>query len=946
MNFLKYCGIGATSGSQQQDQTSELSRGTPAPTHAAPNDKNNNNISALPTGDSEEDKQEDLPQQTETMDVEPDTIYTPAHNLSDKVNEQEKPHEQSEPMDEGAPDTIYTPAHNLSDKVNEQEKPHEQSEPMDEGAPDTIQTTDSQTTDSVGLPNGDNEPAVSPLSANPPLSILSSLRDKPVFPKPNRAFGSSTDQEMSSLTSLGPKNSTQSTETQRSQKATDGKKRKKPPTCQKGNPKHSKKTGTDKKSRSEPIEITSDDESDSDNVSQSDSINNLLDELSGTVNKLVNDENSDNENSDDENSDDEEQMTDDEKHLPRSQKRTTAGKPKAKGFKKGKLPTDEPEEELGEDEAGRLKDGGVPDHIHVGDTDSIVSKGAKPDHNMTTRLLVKEKTGLEEGRPKKEVPIKAFELMIDYAFQTVGLDSAKYPVVFKMAVKYISSTNFFQAKVFSAWGAQKRINTEADLLRATSARYPHYVLTMAPDLILCLIAAIDLRPDAYGEANGRGITIIDEFHVFKYLQSAIELGETISWGKGSRGQLLMLGRRGDHEPVPVNLPVNLAIPKSTKAQTKARKKLPEAIPNPYPANPITARQAPVFMEPYPRRQTLPAAPITKVITAEEWDQRNAHWLDKLTDLESTKDMFGPTIEEEVTEEIFPLISQARRNILRLWAKWVDFDLDWTLLDAPILSQIEVPDETSQGIFDVETDTARRSIRAIETVALSLPKASQRAAEKIKQHTDRLFACRDSEMDNHTIMAQSVAKLRESSSVTAANMNAAFEATETRLQSRVDPAQTARDKALEALEADMANALKNPIIDGPAEELILFLKNHWRMRDGEIEEWKDMANSVCRTAKEAGHPINETDQDVCDNHDWDSLMRLAHSRGGEVLVTLLNMERCDPDPEFLTRRDAWYKETLADSQYKEWCDMYPVGEEPQAGDNDPESDQESSESDKE
>ncbi|KAF5986182.1 hypothetical protein FCOIX_1670 [Fusarium coicis] len=289
---------------------------------------------------------------------------------------------------------------------------------------------------------------------------------------------------------------------------------------------------------------------------------------------------------------------------------------------------------------------------------------------------------------------------------------------------------------------------------------------MAPGLILCLIAATDLRSEVYGEPTGRGVTIIGEFHVFSHLRSAIEQGETISWDKGSRGQLLILGRRGEHDPLPSDLPVL----RSSKGQTKKRKKIPQAVPEPHPANVINMEQASIdFMQPYPFRPTLQSTPITKVTTAEEWDRRNAHWLDKLMDPKSTKDNLGPTIEEEVTEEVFPLISKARRNILYRWAKSEDFNLDLRLLKAPILSQVEVRDNTNRGIIDVETDSTRRSIRAIETAALSLPKAYQKTAALIKQHTDRLFACRDQEIDNQTLRAQSVAEGRESLSVTMAEI---------------------------------------------------------------------------------------------------------------------------------------------------------------------------------
>ncbi|KAF5582226.1 hypothetical protein FPCIR_9658 [Fusarium pseudocircinatum] len=347
-------------------------------------------------------------------------------------------------------------------------------------------------------------------------------------------------------------------------------------------------------------------------------------------------------------------------------------------------------------------------------------------------------------------------------------------------------------------------------------------------------------------------------------------------------------------------PTNSTQPTDTHSSKKTRdakkrKRLPEAIPVPVPANAFNIQQAPTKLwQPYLFRPSLPTAPITKVITAEEWDRRNAHWLDQLMDPDSTKEMFGSTVEEEVTEEIFPLISKARRSVLYRWAKSEGFNLDSRLLAAPMLPQVEVEDETNKETFTVETDTARRTIRAIETIALSLPKAHQKTAAVIKEHTNRLFACRDHEMDNYTLMVQSVAKLRKAPSVTVATMNAGFMANETQLRSRVDPTQAVREKGLEALETDLQKALKTPTVDVSGDQLIAFLKSHWRMQDHEISDWKELANSVCHTAKEAGHPINQNDRDACNNYDWNSLLRLAITRGGKALVALLNMERCAQD----------------------------------------------------
>ncbi|KAG5749124.1 hypothetical protein H9Q70_008217 [Fusarium xylarioides] len=800
-----------------------------------------------------------------------------------------------------APDTIPTPSQDTPQAPETMDNvDHDAAlEAAFLNLPDDQSTVPQVSTD-PRLPDGESTAPQVP--TDPRLTDSSQLQNKPVCPKP--------------------------TETPSSKSNTDSKKRKVPPTRRSSNRKQLKTT-TDNNTPSTTIEINSDDESESDGPSDSDSLLEKFAEYANEQGDEPESSNDESESSDNESesSDDEEQKTDDEQHLPKPPKRRTDKELKVTRSKKIICPTDELQKGLGEDEDGILKDGEVPAHIHVGNTDEIASKGPKPDHNAVEKPSVKARTDLEQGKPKKEVPIKAYQAMINYVFRTVGLESDNYPVIYNMAVKYLSSTNFFNAKVFSAWGAQRRINTEADLLRAASVRYPHYVLTMAPDLILCLIAAMDLRPEAFGEPNGRGITIIGDFHVFHHLRSAIELGETISWGKGSRGQLLMLGRRGEEESVPLGL----SVPKSTKSQTKKRKKLPEAAADPFPANAVNIQQIPTgFMQPYPFRPSLPTAPITKMITAEEWDRQNAHWLDQLMDPDSTKEMFGPTIEEEVTEEIFPLISKARRNILNRWAKSEGFNLDSRLLEAPILPQVEVEDETSKEIFTAETDAARRSIRAIETIALGLPKAHQKTAAAVKQHTDRLFAYREQEMENHTLMLQSVAKLRQSSSVNATTLQIAFEGNETRLRSRVDPAQMARDKGLEAFEADLQEALKTPTVDGSAEKLVLFLKTHWRMRDHEISDWQDMANSVCQTAKEAGHPMNQTNRDAYNNHDWESLQRLAMTRGGKALVFLLNIERCDPDEDFLGRRNEWYKDALTDEEYEKWRDMFPINEETQLG----------------
>ncbi|RKK79452.1 hypothetical protein BFJ69_g4880 [Fusarium oxysporum] len=314
------------------------------------------------------------------------------------------------------------------------------------------------------------------------------------------------------------------------------KKRKTPPTQLGSHPKHQKKAKTVKKGRPKVIRITSDESSGL-------SSNDVDDPWDNTDFQEV-----------------EGQMTDDEMHLTKAQGKKSDKEVNVTGSKKVFVETDEPEKGLGEDEDGVLKvGGGARLYQRRGDLRNCQQRSKSGPRHVDKGA--DEEEGRAGERQTKEGFFQHFDSRsgVSLLFHGAGFDSEKYPIIFNMVVKYISSTNFFQAKVFSGWGAQKRINTEADLLRAASARYPHYVLTMAPDLILCLIAAIDLRPEAYGEPNGRGITIIGDFHVFNHLRSAIALVETIAWGKGSRGQLLMLGRRGDQEPVLPGLPA----PKST-----------------------------------------------------------------------------------------------------------------------------------------------------------------------------------------------------------------------------------------------------------------------------------------------------------------------------------------------------------------------------------------------
>ncbi|KAG6978189.1 hypothetical protein FocnCong_v021497 [Fusarium oxysporum f. sp. conglutinans] len=508
--------------SQPKEESSEAPSGASAPIRSDPNSTTNHDTSAsqanitclMPKKNMESkmadqtaaeagDQNSAQARQQENLNAEP--IATPSH--------------QTEPMSILESNASHTPAFTLSD---------------DDGAPSTPAKT--QLSPIALLPTR---------MANLPVPSRLALQVK------RRIYHLSVPRRQAAV--LNSTSAGQGRSQIRSKRQIE-KKWKTLPTKLGSHPKHQKKAKTVKKGRPKVIGITSDESSGL-------SSNEVDDPWDNTDSQEV-----------------EGQMTDDEMHLTKAQGKKSDKEVNVTGSKKVLVKANEPEKGLGEDEGGVLKvGGGARPYQRRGDLRNCqqrskagpqhVDKGADEEEGRAGERQTKESSANKDLRVEDRIRhahrgfFQHFDSRsgVSLLFHGAGFDSEKYPIIFNMAVKYISSTKFFQAKVFSGWGAQKRINTEADLLRAASARYPHYVLTMAPDLILCLIAAIDLRPEAYGEPNGRGITIIGDFHVFNHLRSAIALVETIAWGKGSRGQLLMLGRRGDQEPVLPGLPA----PKST-----------------------------------------------------------------------------------------------------------------------------------------------------------------------------------------------------------------------------------------------------------------------------------------------------------------------------------------------------------------------------------------------
>ncbi|KAF4452589.1 hypothetical protein F53441_4608 [Fusarium austroafricanum] len=249
------------------------------------------------------------------------------------------------------------------------------------------------------------------------------------------------------------------------------------------------------------------------------------------------------------------------------------------------------------------------------------------------------------------------------------------------------------------------------------------------------------------------------------------------------------------------------------------------------------------MEPYPAR-----------ITAKDWERANACWLDKLLELESTKDKIGPIMDREVTTQTFPLISQNRRNLLRVWARAEQYPLDSTLFETPIETAVEVPRETSRRIFQTETDMAKRSTWVIQTAALSLPKSQGQTARLIKWHVDRLV---DQKMDNRTLMSDGTLSL---------------------------PGYV---------------------------EMILCLKTHMGMGEDEIETWMELARGINQTAKEAAHSHHWAHSV---EYEWSLLVSRARQRGGLLLETAIDYHRSPSNPNYMKKRDPWYREKLFKKQY--------------------------------
>ncbi|WZH43021.1 uncharacterized protein QYS62_004023 [Fusarium acuminatum] len=405
--------------------------------------------------------------------------------------------------------------------------------------------------------------------------------------------------------------------------------------------------------------------------------------------------------------------------------------------------TDPTPDGTGEDGEGRVrKDEAVKDGVQMHEAEAIVGKGFKIDLNKPDRDKVRETLFPWLGTKKNEIDIKAYQTVIDYAMGVVGLDGVRYPRVYGLAVDYLKSTNVFDAKVWSDWAGAKRINREARRLNQVSKRYPHYVITLAPDIVLCLVGAIALVPQAFAEPKGKGIDIINIYKVFHHLVSSIQIGEKVHWEKNTTGQLLLVGRRPEDEP----MPAGLDLPANDGVAMQRRRNLPVAVKTPVPPSVLTSNQRTIGMDPYPDAEAF-----TRAMTAAEWEARNKTWLDDILEPANTKETLGETFHREVNSQTMPLIGRARRNVLRRWAQAENIEIDDELFQIPPADTVQVPVVPQLDNRRAETDEARRTLRQLEGMVLGLPAEMSEVSRQMKQCINRLFAMRDHEISNFKMM---------------------------------------------------------------------------------------------------------------------------------------------------------------------------------------------------
>ncbi|KAM0245827.1 hypothetical protein ACHAP5_005146 [Fusarium lateritium] len=457
--------------------------------------------------------------------------------------------------------------------------------------------------------------------------------------------------------------------------------------------------------------------------------------------------------------------------------------------------------------------------------------------------------------------------------EVVGFDSARYPRVYDLAVDYLKSTNVFDIKVWSDWAGAKRINKEARRLNQVSRRYPHYVITLAPDIMLCLVGAIALVPQAFAEPKGKGIDIISNYQVFHYLASSIKVGGKVRWEKNTTGQLLLVGRRPENEPLPAGLP----LPVQDGVVMQRRRQLPVAIKTAVPPIALISEQQMVGMDPYPYAQ-----PVTRVMTAAEWESRNKVWLDDILHWTSTKEAHGATFRREVTSQTMPLISPSRRSELRLWAQAKSVKIDDNLFQVAHADEVRVPLVVGLNNGHTETDEVRRTLRRVEGKILSLPPEMSEVSREIKEDVNRLFSTRDLEISNFKLMLNFQNTVMPEVSTEHVQMAQEFLDNEQEQSLSIHPGHLTKSAEVQARESDLLKTISNNLGPGSSkanqDAVAKFMSQEWLLLKDELDQWTSMARTILLSN---------------DDKLFESLMDVAQGLRGKALRQYLTLERTIP-----------------------------------------------------
>ncbi|KAF4449108.1 hypothetical protein F53441_7504 [Fusarium austroafricanum] len=533
---------------------------------------------------------------------------------------------------------------------------------------------------------------------------------------------------------------------------------------------------------------------------------------------------------------------------------------------------------------------------------AITSKENKPDHNNRWKDPLKSRLDGWNNVAKDLVPMSVFEEMVGYAMKTVGLNAEEYPVVAELTANYLKKTNTFEAKNWSSWSGSRRLKDETRKLRGMSPLYPHFVLTLAPDMLLCTIAIRDLIAKMEG-SGGQALDVIRDHDQLHYLRAAIKTGEKLDWQGNSKDKLMIVGRRPDEE--------TFAAKRNSPVKTKPSR-LEVARRNTVVPSEATVKKKDHGLTAYPAPERLIHVPKVTV-TPREWEEQNVTWLVKLKDRKADNESLVVLINKNVTAETMPIISEDWRNILYFWVEARHREFDRSLFDIPSRESICKDKTDVLDHFNLETDPTRKVIREIESTILeSKPtkESWEKTVARIKKATDTLFAYRDCEIKNHELITVAMTKAEERIDMKADQMTKRFWQNEI-ARKQLNPTGVAMENGARELDEEMAYARGDVKPSMKLEEVLDLLDNVWDIDVLERGYWRDIVESSITAANRTGDPRHP------DNFETDAILRLAQIRGGKALRILLEWHIEKRKTEDSIHRNDWYLKNLSKDDYDKW-----------------------------